>query len=198
MSTRSVIAQRAGDGWEGVYHHSDGYPTGLGCYLFRLIRHQYKGDVHTFLNWVLSHDGGWSSIYSGPEGPTCYCHGYFAERDRIEPGQKAGWHTSEEHGFDIEWVYAFDPNSHKMAVLKHDLFACSDYKSLPSARTTDKATGPCMKLAGVVDLNGPEPDWGAIECGPDLERCLHVEGYTHEDRGTWVDRYLPPIPHGVG
>lgn len=31
MSTRSAIARPAGDGWEGRYHHFDGYPSGVGA-----------------------------------------------------------------------------------------------------------------------------------------------------------------------
>lgn len=37
MSTRGAIAYRAGDGWEGVYNHSDSYPTGLGKELWAFI-----------------------------------------------------------------------------------------------------------------------------------------------------------------
>jgi len=107
MSTRGCIARRAGDGWQGVYHHSDSYPTGLGCYLFRLIRHVYRGDVGAFLGYAIDeHDGGWSHIFpSGtiktkPDGgwfydaedrrPECYCHGYFADRDGTHHGLGTG------------------------------------------------------------------------------------------------------------
>ncbi len=34
MSTRGVIAEPKGDGWAGVYHHSDSQPTGLGAELW--------------------------------------------------------------------------------------------------------------------------------------------------------------------
>ncbi|MDO8490840.1 MAG: hypothetical protein Q7T04_02350 [Dehalococcoidia bacterium] len=52
MSTRAVIARPVGDGWEGVYHHSDGYPTGLGSYIFRIIHYRYKGDAAAFLKFA--------------------------------------------------------------------------------------------------------------------------------------------------
>jgi hypothetical protein len=30
------------------------------------------------------------------------------------------------------------------------------------------------KLIGSFSLNGPEPDWQVVECGQELERCIHV------------------------
>lgn len=195
MSTRSVIARRMGDGWEGVYHHSDGYPTGLGCYLFRLIRHEYDGDAEAFLRWAIDeHDSGWSHIFpaqvygaeghsSDSEAPQCYCHGYFAERDGVSPGDRGGWQTSEEHGFDVEWAYVLDPHTRKMAVLKHDMPACPDYKELSSTISSTRKEEPCIRLAGVVDLREPEPDWLELEGGQHLENGL----------ASWVDRYYPPI-----
>ena len=146
MSTRSCIAERKGDHWEGVYHHSDGYPSGLGCYLFRLIRYQYNGDVGRFLDGALKHDGGWSHIFpseyggdlkkSGEPKPECYCHGYLAKRDGTKPGQRRGVIRGcecNEKPYDprkrgkgpscdplfIEWVYVFDRDTKKMAILEH-------------------------------------------------------------------------------
>ena len=37
------------------------------------------------------------------------------------------------------------------------------------------------KEIGRVPLNEPEPDWDRIQCGENLERCHHVEGY-HEGK----------------
>ena len=34
MSTRGVIARPKGDGWEGTFHGSDAYPSGLGMRLW--------------------------------------------------------------------------------------------------------------------------------------------------------------------
>ena len=102
MSTRAVIARQDNDGWEGVYQHSDGYPTGLGRELWRTV-HTY-GSLDCFLEDVIdAHPGGWSQFV--PSVPRelwddyaasgysadffarhavreCYCHTfYFAERD---------------------------------------------------------------------------------------------------------------------
>lgn len=101
MSTRAVIARQTKDGWEGVYQHSDGYPTGLGKELWRAV-HEHDS-LETFLGDVIdAHPGGWSHF--APSVPRelldeyaasgysaeffarhavreCYCHSsYFAER----------------------------------------------------------------------------------------------------------------------
>jgi hypothetical protein len=105
MSTRAVIARQTSDGWEGIYQHSDGYPTGLGRELWRSLHSpEYNGDIARFLNDVIdAHPGGWSHF--APAIPRdqwdayvesgfseqffdryatreCYCHSpYFAPRD---------------------------------------------------------------------------------------------------------------------
>ena len=113
MSTRSCIARKGGEGWRGVYHHSDGYPSGLGSYIFDHIRRN-GGDIDAFLHWAIDeHDGGWSHIFpasvlrkkgkgtyyddTSPQ-PQCYCHGYFARRDGIRPGMGRGIITGCECG----------------------------------------------------------------------------------------------------
>lgn len=198
MSTRSVIARRAGDGWEGVYHHSDGYPTGLGCYLFRLIRYKFQGDPKQALEFILAHDGGWSELFSDS---VCYCHGDFAKRDKIRPGQKAGCfkgcecHPLEKGQYTkdpscdplgIEWVYVIDPEGHKMAVLSHGSDPIPGTVLVYDER--DQPLYPKSQyyhvFAGCVDLDGPEPDWGALE---------EPFGYDHGAKVTWVDRHLPPV-----
>lgn len=99
MSTRAVIARPRGDGFEGRYHHSDGYPSGLGSYLWRLAHERGVEWCHETL--IDKHDGGWSFIldadwtkapgwpddrmamYQTIDGtftrvdfrPMCYCHG---------------------------------------------------------------------------------------------------------------------------
>jgi hypothetical protein len=63
MSTRSAIARPNGDGFTGVYHHWDGYPSGLGRTLFRLFRDQTIGSVGHTLDFLIDkHPAGWSTI----------------------------------------------------------------------------------------------------------------------------------------
>lgn len=205
MSTRSCIARKEGDGWRGVYHHSNGYPSGLGCYIFRLIRQKYQRDVAAFLKWAIDeHDGGWSHIYPGdvvrnakgggsffdkkrPQ-PQCYCHGYFAKRDGISPGKGDGIQSNENHAFGLEWVYVLDPDSKTMAIFEHGGQGCPDYARIriPSP----PGQGPCTKLKAVVHLDDPEPDWWEMEAEHFVPEHL-------ERRQTWVDRYLPPVREGV-
>jgi hypothetical protein len=97
MSTRGFIGGKTADGYWGVYHHSDSYPTGLG----KTLQEWYKDGPFTSLAQTMDylvnkHDGGWSSIvgsdprkdpsghtqekYGTPEHnalrdtPICYCH----------------------------------------------------------------------------------------------------------------------------
>lgn len=63
MSTRSVIARPAGDGFAGRYHHFDGYPTGLGKTLWDLYRDRYAEDLEAMTAELIdAHPAGWSSI----------------------------------------------------------------------------------------------------------------------------------------
>ena|SRR5438034_893083 len=46
ISTRSIIARAAGEGtFKGVYHHWDGYPTGLGKYLTEILADPFGNDL---------------------------------------------------------------------------------------------------------------------------------------------------------
>lgn len=63
MSTRSVIARPWGDGFEGRYHHYDGYPSGVGAQLWELYHGRYAGDVGAMVAELIeAHPAGWSTI----------------------------------------------------------------------------------------------------------------------------------------
>lgn len=102
MSTRAVIARQTSDGWQGVYQHSDGYPTGLGRELWRAVND--FDSLERFLADVIdAHPGGWShfaravprelwddfaasgysaEFFARHAVRECYCHSpHFAERD---------------------------------------------------------------------------------------------------------------------
>lgn len=74
MSTRSVIARKTGaKSFSGVYHHWDGYPSGLGATLFEVRNKHFKGDTQALLNYLIDkHPQGWSTIngadFSLPSG----------------------------------------------------------------------------------------------------------------------------------
>lgn len=68
MSTRSVIARpvtREGgaSGFTGVYHHWDGYPSGVGASLFAYRNGFFGGDTEAMLRYLVDeHPAGWSTI----------------------------------------------------------------------------------------------------------------------------------------
>ena len=123
MSTRSAIARVHGDGFLGVYHHWDGYPTGLGKTLWD---NTHKMPLKELLNLLIDqHPAGWSTIIERnlalPAGfqeitpgfsyqdalkkiqekrnnslpPECYCHG-----DRIEDAMPVDRNTDS----GMEWA----------------------------------------------------------------------------------------------
>ena len=114
MGTRSVIGRAILDAdgtydgqFKGVYHHWDGYPTGLGAHLFSLLKGKYKDNLSKMLTWVIdSHSAGWSTIMvsATTKKPECFCH---PKRDR-SPEPKGNWFTNENVEGDIEWLYIFD------------------------------------------------------------------------------------------
>ena len=140
MSTRAAIARRHEDGWIGVYHHFDGYPTGLGAHLWELLHSRYRGDMGQLVADVIdAHPGGWSHLMEGPilkpipgrhalscevtgHGPACYCHTYAAAGygDNVIHGCECGNPAITEPSCDplfIEWVYVFDTNRNILEVL---------------------------------------------------------------------------------
>lgn len=95
MSTRGVIARAKGDGWEGVYHHWDSYPTGLGRKLWTALYQEFHGSVEDFLHYVVdTHRAGWSSFPNNPYEPS-------------EPDMVINDQTVEP--LFHEYVYVFSP-----------------------------------------------------------------------------------------
>jgi hypothetical protein len=154
MSTRSAIARQAGDGFIGRYHHSDGYPSGVGQTLYRLYNGQFKRDAaHMLKVLVDEHPAGWSTIigsnlgecadfskkigfrnrdHGTADNPQCYCHG-----DRHEEEYTI---TESTVGDDIEYIYVINERDSLMTII---------------SRHTDRVY--------VVRLDGPEPWWRAVE-----------------------------------
>jgi hypothetical protein len=64
MSTRSIIARATGEGtFKGVYHHWDGYPTGLGKNLTEILVSPFANDLPRMLHALIDeHPAGWSTI----------------------------------------------------------------------------------------------------------------------------------------
>ena len=93
MGTRALIGYNSEDGWRAVYHHWDGYPSGLGAELHE--RYQKCNDLAQLIKEVITdHPSGWSTLMNN------------------EPGQRDhGLWTAEDldNAFDIEYVYTLFP-----------------------------------------------------------------------------------------
>lgn len=184
MGTRGVIARAKGDGWEGRYHHWDSYPRGLGKTLWDLYHGFFNQDKEAMTKFLIDeHPAGWSTInradfnmsagYSEDfdprqaHGPICYCHGERTEEPTLETDQTAD-------PLFIEWVYVFGTNHH-MAV-----FASKSVPALKQGQHGHKVEASDARYQDgrikhtpehyyvhapvtLIDLDGPEPDWNAIE-----------------------------------
>lgn len=145
--TRSAIARPRDGGWIGVYHHWDGYPSGLGRVLWAALHQTYRGDVQRLRAAVIDdHPGGWSSF------PTarCYCHD---PSRRGEPPMAPLTETDAEPLW-IEWVYVL--GDHVLTVLA----------SVPR-QDQDGREGWGWVVVAQVPWGDPEPDWLAMETAPD-------------------------------
>ena len=150
MSTRAIIARQQGDGWEGRYHHFDGYPRGLGATLYALYHGHFQRDIDGMLAVLIDeHPAGWSSIHDAdwsqppafqpfdapsPRAPSCYCHGARHEA--------ADLRTPDAPDHFEEWLYVLSPVGRTMSIF--DTSDCREH------------------LRGIVRLDDPPPDWNAF------------------------------------
>jgi hypothetical protein len=149
MSTHCVVARPKGSDWEGRYVHFDGYPSGAGHDLY-VIAHQIG--VERMLEIIIDeHPGGWNSLvgdwsqepgyisrtYTPDETatlpPRCFCHG-----DRNDPPEPLL--RPDTASSDIPYVYVIDGHLMRVCIGGRDVW----------------------REAAIVDLDGPEPDWGLI------------------------------------
>lgn len=151
MSTRGGIARKNGTGFKGVYHHWDGYPSGLGKMLFELrSTWRFMGDTKKMVEFLIeAHPAGWSSI----SGLLQDKEGDDYKEEPCELNEK------NASGRGVEYVYVFDgdkmeiwssycsPNSVKFA----------GHKMIGAFGVGDRDA--VWKVVATVDLDGPEPDW---------------------------------------
>ncbi len=140
MSTRAFIARKTGPAdneygctFEGRYHHSDGYPSGLGKFLADALIDQFHGDVEALLRRLIDSSAarcGWSTIvgrdlFLQPVSPEQSLDYYRAWRDNPCPQTEHAYHktpvcyaargTEDEDLLTqtcdlgwLEWGYLFD------------------------------------------------------------------------------------------
>lgn len=183
MSTRAVIARPSGDGFEGRYHHFDGYPAGLGRTLWRLARHEegpfdnLPAMMHTLLDahyhWSTINNADWSKSagYYGldldstaPRPPACYCHG---ERSESDPG----FIKSDGDDWSTEWAYVIDADSGTFTVFER---TTSDGDH-PFQAPFLSHEGLVWKPLLVTNVNDVEPDWCYIQ------NWCNDEAHPHHD-----------------
>lgn len=141
MSTRSIIAIQNKKGFKGGYHHWDGYPTGLGEYLFDT----FQEDGWAMVEKATSHS--WSSFQS----EECHCCGTMSDGRREE-----FWVADENSECGAEYVYAFTPTHMNIYGRKIDGQQIIEMFGF----TTPNAQ---WDLIASVDLNGKKPSFRKIE-----------------------------------
>jgi hypothetical protein len=110
MSTRSVIARKTQSGFIGVYHHWDGYPSGLGATLFEVRNGYFKGDTQKMLQFLIDeHPAGWSTIVAAdftvpaaprPDNNLLFCSECY----------RPSWaHYSQYYAYSDPWKSAGSP-----------------------------------------------------------------------------------------
>jgi len=140
MSTRSVIARKTESGFRGVYHHWDGYPSGLGQTLFNVRRWVFGGDTNSMLAYLIdAHPAGWSTVNGCrwfDARPRCYCH-----NDRNEPPCEMT--EANASGSGCEYVYVFDAEGSRMTILS--------------------SHSGSAKMIGMFGLGDPEAHWVEVK-----------------------------------
>ncbi len=163
MATRALIGRLTG--WsgpypvgEGVYHHWDGYPTGLGALLFNLFRGEYKGNLEEMLKEIVDkHLGGWSDLAAGD----CYCH---PDEETADGFGDLQWASH----LGCEWAYLFAVQDGRPMMVVARLLTELDNRGEMISREWWEAIA-------TVPLDGEEPDWKAIETAG-YERYATVHG----------------------
>lgn len=190
MSTRACIAKASGqDSWQGVYSHYDGYPSGIGREIWRIIHwsyfkksengpqrmtiDDYRDALEKFCKtYIAEHPGGWSSFEAG----VCYCHDpLFKKRD----GALSGRITSDDPDpLFIEWVYVLDPETISMTIYSHIEVSTEEPVRRNPLNLGDGQWdyGHCIcrhvRICW-IDLMGEEPEWKDIE--QDASRIVKQE-----------------------
>ena len=141
MSTRAVIARKTATGFQGVYHHSDGYPSWLGVMLFHLRRDRFAGNTAAMLQLLIDgHPNGWSSVPGQPYPPD-------------DPDMTLT--EADASAYGCEYAYVFDGNGtleiqasyHQDGSKAIGYFGSGDPQAEWRTFATVKLDEPCARLA---------------------------------------------------
>jgi hypothetical protein len=99
MSTRGCIARKTKDGFSGVFHHWDSYPSGLGEALWKLYHKRFNKNLDEMLKSIIDeHPEGFISIIE----------------DRFEPYEDKMSDIITQENMNSHWceyAYVFDDKS---------------------------------------------------------------------------------------
>jgi hypothetical protein len=180
MSTRGAVAAGTLKRWRGVYNHYDSYPTGLGKDLYEHlidVRNSGKSlaeigeDILRFDDWRNYLKGGVCEYCGRMTGQAHSISGMLFLEKKAEPypDPEAKHHAHNSlanvrrqqytnrsvRNSDLEWVYIINPDEDVIHVL--------------SVRSPQWHVGD-MRFDRA-------PDFQALECGENFERCKHYAWY---------------------
>jgi hypothetical protein len=145
MSTRSVIARKTETGFAGVYHHWDGYPSGLGTCLYQMRRHEFDGSTKGMLKVLIDdHPCGWSTLLGGRKA--------YANNPQTLTEDSAA-------GCGCEYAYVFDADGKTMRVLSS---YCGNGSKMIGAFGSGDPESWWKEIAAVVLDDDAEPDWDKL------------------------------------
>jgi len=177
MSTRGVIAIARGDGWIGVYNHSDSHATWMGP---RVWEHAQTIDYGAIEEAVLT---GVNVI----------------TEERELDGELITSELDDIQGY-IEWVWVFSPEvltaytsvktTEPRPGQRREWIEPWTLRTLEGGIEQMGGYYFVHDMVGTFPLSDPEPDWRPIECGENLERCGHMS-WVH-DRSIQADPAYSP------
>ena len=176
MSTRSIIARQVGDGWEGRYHHSDGYPSGVGKALYDAYNGHFKQDISKMLSYLIDeHPAGWSNLVGADLRKKT---GFRKDRamQKTLARRSRGEITWEQYRSIENYPECYCHGERREPAdlrTSEEAERCDHYGDIEWLYVISQGDRPVLSifdlppgratLVAQVDLQGPEPDWQNIE-----------------------------------
>lgn len=189
MGTRALIGYKTMDSsfnyvkiLRGVYHHWDGYPTGVGRKLYDLMQQNQFEDVNMLLGVLLSHPTGYSSLMNWDgeavklwprsvyEKTQASYNNYLRGRDAMnaiglayyfdeidEPYLSKHYLTHTSDIGEIDFAYLVDPRD----TSKIEIYKVGPQYRFVSIENKIEENPPMYYLIhiGNINLNEPEENW---------------------------------------
>lgn len=165
MSTRAAIGvwvNRKHGCWRGVYHHFDGYPTGLGRALWELYHAHYEDRLSVMVEMLIdNHVEGWSSIVDAdwsqlPNWLEWYDRQPYYDNGLPLPPQSYKARGEEPNPLDhtsdawLEWAYIIDLEANTMTIFEEVSYEV-------------RKNAPVWIKKATLPLTGSAPDWSIFE-----------------------------------